>query len=650
MKLKNLHSLSLLLIFSAFLFLQNCKQTTPLNKEQILSYFSENEMQLKEASTEFLLKNMYSKNSFSGEALSQTDKLYQELATKFTENDTMNIAIARKIFESTKNKYNQYIQRSSLVPISDSSLLSNKALAQHIENKVNVYKNASWKNKISLKVFFEFLLPYNAINETPELELEQNIFAKYQKFTNLHPDDPYEVAKEILKFQKKHFIIDHKIGPQYASVTKTSNLINGRVGDCKSFCQMMVHIFRSVGIPATVDFIPNWANRDERHFWLSVMDKNGNMKDLEGSLSLQREVPASVVDFWKKEDNRRMPKVYRYQYSNDESSKNQEIEESNAFELPHVLDVTSQYVKTYDVDIQLFENLDSTKVYICTFGSGQWTAAAKSNPIYKNKSRLNRLVDSVMYLPMIQESNGFVAVGHPFWINSQGQIQEIIPSENKKTKLNVFRKYPLFPRIKAFHDRLFNARFQASHDSTFKKIDWEYTVKCSPERTMQIPVKTSSKLKYWRLIFPDKICDIADFSFVSEKDSIRFESCFLKDSKKQTELEGLKNAFDGNLSTFFSHFCKAKGSEIRLNVLNCQSIKALQFCPRTDLNTIQKGDEYELFYWNNTFWQSLESKVAKNISLNFGNVPEGGLYLLKNLSNGKEERIFQYLNDKQIFY
>jgi hypothetical protein len=43
-------------------------------------------------------------------------------------------------------------------------------------------------------------------------------------------------------------------------------------------------------------------------------------------------------------------------------------------------------------------------------------------------------------------------------------------------------------------------------------------------------------------------------------------------------------------------------------------------------------------------------QVAIKPLLDYKNVPSGGLYLLHNLSRGKEERIFTYEDGQQMFW
>jgi hypothetical protein len=63
-----------------------------------------------------------------------------------------------------------------------------------------------------------------------------------------------------------------------------------------------------------------------------------------------------------------------------------------------------------------------------------------------------------------------------------------------------------------------------------------------------------------------------------------------------------------------------------------------------------EGDQYELCYWSKNKWVSLGKKIAVVASLDFEKIPSGGLYVLHNLSRGKEERVFTWEEEKQVFW
>jgi hypothetical protein len=58
---------------------------------------------------------------------------------------------------------------------------------------------------------------------------------------------------------------------------------------------------------------------------------------------------------------------------------------------------------------------------------------------------------------------------------------------------------------------------------------------------------------------------------------------------------------------------------------------------------------YELFYMDDD-WISLGVKEATGDSITFDKIPENALLWLRNLDEGKEERIFTLENGKQIWW
>lgn len=81
------------------------------------------------------------------------------------------------------------------------------------------------------------------------------------------------------------------------------------------------------------------------------------------------------------------------------------------------------------------------------------------------------------------------------------------------------------------------------------------------------------------------------------------------------------------------------------------SVSKLVYLPRNDDNFIKEGELYELFYWDRE-WKSLGRQVGSRQLqyLEYDNVPDNALLLLRNLTKGKEERIFTYEDGKQVWW
>lgn len=81
-----------------------------------------------------------------------------------------------------------------------------------------------------------------------------------------------------------------------------------------------------------------------------------------------------------------------------------------------------------------------------------------------------------------------------------------------------------------------------------------------------------------------------------------------------------------------------------------RQITCLKKYPLDPSNMIKIGDSYELFFWDNNKWNTLGQKVATAQQITFSGVPQNALLLLKDVSRGKQERVFTYENNQQIFW
>lgn len=109
----------------------------------------------------------------------------------------------------------------------------------------------------------------------------------------------------------------------------------------------------------------------------------------------------------------------------------------------------------------------------------------------------------------------------------------------------------------------------------------------------------------------------------------------------------MKKAFDNNIEIYYVG--EKFGAYIGLDMGKELMINKISYSPRTDNNDVFPGDKYELFYWNDG-WKSLGKKFSENYWLTYDNVPENSLLLLHNHTRGKEERIFTYEDDCQVWW
>ena len=78
-------------------------------------------------------------------------------------------------------------------------------------------------------------------------------------------------------------------------------------------------------------------------------------------------------------------------------------------------------------------------------------------------------------------------------------------------------------------------------------------------------------------------------------------------------------------------------------------ITYIGICPRNDKNSIYSGMYYELLYWDNQ-WKSLGIKKSQGETITYENIPSDAVLWLRNLTEGKEERIFTIENGEQVWW
>ena len=89
--------------------------------------------------------------------------------------------------------------------------------------------------------------------------------------------------------------------------------------------------------------------------------------------------------------------------------------------------------------------------------------------------------------------------------------------------------------------------------------------------------------------------------------------------------------------------------EIKANLQAKQTMVITRKYPEDETNNIFKGNEYELFYWEGK-WKSMGIQTATSNKLYYYNVPSNALYWVRDITVGKQERIFTYENNQQVWW
>lgn len=423
---------------------------------------------------------------------------------------------------------------------------------------------------------------------------------------------------------------------------KTTTFIEGKTGNCLGEASFTVSLCRYMGIPAAIDFTPNYANRSQGHSWSVIINPDGK-----STLFHKGFVPGDSVYYL---TNYVRPKVYRHRFRLNRKIAGDlagEKEVPKLFRNADFIDVTEEYGDVSDVTRPVAGDAAGEIAYICVFDNAEWVPVDYGR-IENGKVTFHSMGRDIVYVAAAFQEGRIRPFGNPFHIGMKGEVSEIVADETALQKMTVVRKYPFMSYNEDFNARLDGGRFQVSDNAAFANSATLYThYGLTDGNWYDAEISDPGKYRYARYIGP-----AGSYSNINE---IEFISA---DGKKlRGEIIGTRGipgkesdkVFDGDILTGFEG-SSPDGHWIGIRFDKPERIGRIRYIPRTDGNCIEVGDRYKLMYWHGSRWKTIKEVTASSNQLDFSNVPSDGLYLLKDLTKGSEERIFTYENGKQIWW
>lgn len=237
------------------------------------------------------------------------------------------------------------------------------ALLINTINQAFEKQESDYLKYIPKEIFFQFVLPYRIGNETIEdwrRQLEP--IAEHIIATSILQAD--SLAANVNRYVNSTIEFDKRF-LKNAFEQQTDSLLIYKKGHDRDISWLKVKLLRTIGIPATVDYIPYLADSSHGLHFAVYYSPDGYFKPL-----LQDNEKAV---FQKPE---RIPKVYRRIYHHIDSSlfALKDIGKTTPGYLGHYhyLDVTNQYVHTHSIRFAV--DCPDTIVYLAVFNDTKWRA------------------------------------------------------------------------------------------------------------------------------------------------------------------------------------------------------------------------------------------------------------------------------------
>jgi hypothetical protein len=235
-------------------------------------------------------------------------------------------------------------------------------------------------------------------------------------------------------------------------------------------------------------------------------------------------------------------------------------------------------------------------------------------------------------------------------IDSIGNIKHLKVDLQNKQDMVLSRKYQT-GLVEGHCKEMVGGRFQGANRSDFSDAVDLYVIEDVPESSYQIvEIHREDSFNYFRYLAPENsIGTISELEVFEAGAGEKLSGNMIGTEQDLVDISK-EMAFDGDPLTSFRKYGFPE-VWVGMEFDSPKKIEKIVFLPGNDDNCIRNGELYELFYWNNK-WVSLGKQLgsSETYKLKYENVPTNTLYLLRNLTKGKEERIFTYEKGKQVWW
>jgi len=528
--------------------------------------------------------------------------------------------------------------------ISDVEIMPADYLIYSIDRAFEEWRTRPWSNHLSYEEFRDWILPYKVTELQSFDAWRDTLKTFYSDSIDSVPADDVQRnsiygAIEIVRneIHSKQSAIGHRvIWEDRGSIPmrSASTWIRMTYGSCMDYVTMGTAVFRSMGLPAVVDQVPVWGRNSDGHSWYVFLSDRGREEPTINSLIM----PAGM-QFYPYEH---IPKVWRNSYAinRDVVSYRNKAKYVYPFEICQQ-DVTDHYNLTSDLQIDLIEGimLKDKYVYIAmavNTNGPQWRVL-DFGIVKHGRACFSKIGRNMLYIALGYDGKKLIPISHPFILRKDGSIEYVDGSINRETiSKDLRRKYYESYNVVNMRRRILGGKFQCARKADFSDALTLYTIEDTsiPGR---IELEASYPCQYWRYLSPDGSWgSISELAFYDDKGN---KMTGIGIANPEAGQDAIDRAFDGNLLSNFE-INQPNGNWVGMKLTNPVQTLQVSVSPRSDDNDICPDNEYELFYFNGTDWESLGYRKATDNHLHFEKIPVHTLLWLRNYTRGRDERPF----------
>lgn len=620
--------------------------------ERVIKHYRVTENKQKLKATYFLIANMPGKYA---EYYNYNEQAYKIFKQGKIANKDNRIGFEKYLTEQIEMLKDQ-AGRTPLV-VQDIEVLSAEYLIENIDLAFKVWQEP-WACHFTFEEFCEYILPYRVRNE-PISNWRKHLYEKYywMKDSIKNVSDTEELVLYLNDHIAKDFWTLDELDIPFVSIPL---LEIAKAGGCNQRYVLMISLLRAMGIPAMMDYAPQHNNTFKDHAWVVYLDSLHRYRPCDGGRirgkfflkdNLKSAFPTDIV----------IPladgfgsNVFRHTYSINRNSLAEQTSSKHKippfFRNSCIKNVSEQYMFdmhpiVYDTNSEI--EIKNDLAYLAVFGYGNKIREAAYTIMENNKAKFSHMGSGIVYLICAYKKERLIPFSHPILLrDSLGTIETLKPDTMHRQKMILTRKCNVSLLMQGFAESMIGGRFEGSNSPKFKHSEILYEINEAPFYPVEKKVHTRS-YRYVRYV-PSSLngINVAEIQFWG-KDGKKLTGTPIAHIGNDSILEiEPQNAFDNNIRTNFN---APPRSWIGLDLKSSQFISKIMYLPRNNFNVIEIGNKYELLYYSQG-WKSLGVQTANHQYLEYETAPTNALFLLRNLTQGKEERIFTYEKGKQVWW
>lgn len=613
--------------------------------EKVLDHYNDDPLKLEAA--RFLVGNMPGSYSVETQILDDCQPFYEEYDSlsqqydyKVTTEWGLKVDSLWKRF-SGRNRITQ-------TPHNDIEVMTASRLIDEIELAFKAWKSNVYSQNGSFEDFCEYVLPYRRFNGLIIDDARQEFYRRHHKDYFVDKGKNWQQEIDSLLYEYKHLIHSGFWGTQIP-LWNVATFEKMRHALCMQRCWYNSLLLSSLGIPVAIDFVPAWGNRNNSHSWNVVMI-NGESHAFEAFWDEDRWKYKRIYNNRTKDElwgKFRLPKVYRYTYSNhiEGPVADREVERMDIPELFCNIkkkDVSAEYFETKDVTVELTKSAPegARYAYLAVFSYQEWHPV-QWGKIEDGKATFRGMGRDVVYLPVFYKSGVIVPAAEPFRLKADGQMEILAGGHAKESvAIRCITGASVYDKNREYVGNMQGLRIMGIGGKEPEQELCVWTDSMALERTCK-PLSGNGIYRYVRLQLPADSIALGELTFYTEKGRI-------EGAKITTSLQAVRDGeaqemlMDGLDATAYCG--KVAGGVVEIDLGKEYQINRVGLAPYLKTE-IFASDEFELLYWKDGQWTSVSRQQANSGGyLVFHKVPKQTLLMLKNCRwTGKSgERTFVY--------